>query len=51
MEIKLQRFFCVIPDTTHDDCFYLLNGLDLFSNVSILIGLDLFSNVSGSKML
>ena len=34
MEIKLQRFFCVIPIITHHDCFYLLNGLVLFSNVS-----------------
>ena len=34
MEIKFQIFFCVIPDTTHDYCFYLVNGLGLFSIVS-----------------
>ena len=34
MEKRLERIFCVIPDTTQDDCFYLLNGLDLLSNVS-----------------
>ena len=34
MKIKLQIFFCVIPDTRHDYCLYLLNGLVLCSNVS-----------------
>ena len=30
---KAPNVFCVIPDTTHDDCFYLLNDLVLFSNI------------------
>ena len=34
MEIKLQRFFCVIPAITHRDCFNLPNGLVLLINVS-----------------
>ena len=34
METMFQRFFGVTPAITHHDCFYLLNDLVLFSNVS-----------------
>ena len=36
MEIKLQKFFVLSLTllATHVDCFYLLNVLVLFSNVS-----------------